>query len=226
MLREDGFETLAGAEGFYFGLHAAPAEMCGNLRERHLFQMQQREQRSVVRREMGENKLRLTEIALRRRVRQIFERIMFVIALRESSKGRALMLAAEFEAHVRRDALEPVHERLVWPPAAERTPGTHEGFLHHVFEIGALPREAMQHRCDDKLIAAHEFIKGIKITCLSPPDEDEIVIRRRFDGGRGRHGRMVLGTKAGTWQRGSLSAASLPLAECVLATDLVHRGIH
>lgn len=74
-------------------------------------------------------------------------------------------------------------------------------------------------------MAADEFIKGIEITCLRPPDVDEIVIRRRFNLGRGRHGRMVLGTKAGTWQRGSLSAASLPSVELVSATDLIQRGI-
>jgi hypothetical protein len=39
----------------------------------------------------------------------------------------------------------------------------------------------MQHGGDDGLMAAHKFIKGIKITCLRPPDVDEIVIRRRFN---------------------------------------------
>lgn len=181
MLREDGFEALAGAEGFYFGLHAAPAEMRGDLRERHLFQMQQREQCAIIRREMGEKKLRLAEIALRMCVGQILERIMLVIALGESCKGRALVFAAEFEAHVGRNAFEPVQEGLVRPPATERAPGADESFLHHVFEVGAIACEAMQHGGDDGLMAAHKFIKGIKITCLRPPDVDEIVIRRRFN---------------------------------------------
>ena len=213
MLREDGFEALAGAEGLYFGLHAAPAEMRGDLRERHLFQMQQGEQRTVVCREMGEKELRLAEIALCGCVCQIFERIMLVIAFGEPRKRRALMFAAEFEAHVRRDAFEPMDERLVRPPGTERAPGADESFLHHVLEIGAIACEAMQHRRDDGLMAADEFIEGIEITCLRPPNEDEIVIRRRFKGGRGRHGRMVLGTEAGIWQRGSLAAASLPSVE-------------
>ena len=213
MLMEEGFEALAGAEGLYFGLHAAPAEMRGDLRERHLVEMQQREQCAVIRREMRENELRLAEIALCGCVCQIFERIMLVIALHESRKGRALMFAAEFEAHVGSDAFEPVDEGLVRPPATERAPGADESFLHHVFEVGAIAREAVEHGGDDGLMAADEFIKGIEITCLRPPDVDEIVIRRRFKGGRGRHGRMVLGTEAAMWQRGSLAAASLPSVE-------------
>lgn len=213
MLMEEGFETLTGAEGLYFGLHAAPAKMRDDLRERHFLQMEQGEQGTIIGREMRENELRLAEIALRRCVRQIFERIMLVISLHESRKGRALMFAAEFEAHVGRDAFEPVDEGFVRLPATERAPGADESFLHHVFEVGAIAREAMQHRGDDGLMAADEFIKGIEITCLRPPDVDEIVIRQRFKVGRGRHGRMVLGTEAAMWQRGSLAAASLPSVE-------------
>ena len=61
MFLQQGFETLPGAEGFHFRIDPAPTKVPGYFRQRHLLQMQQSQQRTVFRRQMGEQKLRLTQ---------------------------------------------------------------------------------------------------------------------------------------------------------------------
>lgn len=65
MTCEDGFKSLPCAEGFHLGLHLAPAKVSSNFIQRKLFQMQQREQGAVIRRQMGEDKLHASEIIAR-----------------------------------------------------------------------------------------------------------------------------------------------------------------
>lgn len=61
MACEDGFESLPCAEGFHLGVDFAPAEVRGDVTQRHLFEMEQREQGTVIRREMRKDELRTGE---------------------------------------------------------------------------------------------------------------------------------------------------------------------
>lgn len=182
MLSEDGFESLAGAEGFHLCFHFAPAEMRGDFRDRHLIEMKQREQRTVVWRQMRKDELRLAKIASRcgwiTFAGDVIERIVVFIARRETRERRALMLAEEFEADVRGDALQPMQEGFVRLPLRQCTPGTDKGFLHHVLKIGTVGGEAMEDRGHGGLMAFDEKVEGIQIAGLRRPHVDEIVVRR------------------------------------------------
>lgn len=61
MTCEDGFKSLPRTERFHLGVDFAPAEMRGDVIQRHLFEMQKREQGTVIRREMGKDELRTGE---------------------------------------------------------------------------------------------------------------------------------------------------------------------
>lgn len=181
MLGEDGFESLAGAEGFHLRVDFAPAEMRGDFSKRHLIEMKKGEQGAVFRRQMREDELRLAKIALRRGrtgvAGDLIERIVVFIMWRESRERRALVLAAEFEADIGGDAFEPVKKRFVRLPLRQRTPGTDESLLHHVLKVGTVIGKAMEDRGHGGLMAFDEEVEGIEIACLSRLHMDEVVVR-------------------------------------------------
>ena len=61
MTCENGFKSLPCAEGFHLGVDFAPAKVRCDVTQRHLFEVQQREQGTVIRREMRKNELRTGE---------------------------------------------------------------------------------------------------------------------------------------------------------------------
>lgn len=88
MACEDGFKSLPGAKGFYLGVDFAPAEMRGDVMQRHLFEMQQCEQGTVIRRQVGENELHAGEVVAGsggiNLTGDVIERMRFIGRLNES----------------------------------------------------------------------------------------------------------------------------------------------
>lgn len=61
MARKNGFKPLACAEGSHLGVDFAPAEVRRDVTQRHLFEVKQREQSTVIRRKMRKKELRTGE---------------------------------------------------------------------------------------------------------------------------------------------------------------------
>ena len=91
MACEDGFKSLPGTEGFHLGVDFTPAEMRGDVIQRHFFEMQQREQSAIIWREVGENELRAGESVTSSwhvfSAGDLIKRMRFIGRLNEAGKG-------------------------------------------------------------------------------------------------------------------------------------------
>lgn len=99
------------------------------------------------------------------------------------------MLAAEFEADVGSDPLEPVQKGFVRPPLRQGAPGTHKRLLHHILKIGMVGGKAVKHGGHGGLVACDDLIKGIEISRLRRLNQDEVIVHEAFRLSGGGHSR-------------------------------------